>query len=49
MDDLPEIVCPECDLHFTVIWSNDGLGPAAEYCPRCGAPMPETEEPTDDT
>jgi len=30
-----DIQCPECDLCFVVIWSNDGMG-GPEYCPRCG-------------
>lgn len=36
MDD--EVVCPYCGFRFTVIWSNDGLGPP-EFCPRCGEEM----------
>jgi uncharacterized Zn-finger protein len=37
MSDLPEVVCPECDARFAVIWNRswetDG-GPL--YCPFCG-------------
>ena len=29
------ITCPGCGRDFTVVWTNDGLGPP-EYCPMCG-------------
>lgn len=35
-DDLPEIVCPECDAIFSVVWSRSPLIDGVEYCPFCG-------------
>lgn len=40
------IICPECDVHFTVIWNNDGFS-KLEFCPMCGAEI-DLEECEDD-
>ena len=44
-------VCENCNLHFDVVWDNDGMGAPIEYCPRCGEteineePESENDEP----
>jgi hypothetical protein len=31
------LICSECDLHYEVVWNNDGCGAPVVYCPRCGS------------
>lgn len=45
MDGNNQLVCPECDFRFEVIWQLDAMCIMGEqvicYCPRCGEELPE--------
>jgi hypothetical protein len=41
---MDDIICPECEAQFTVIWQNSiDTQDGPQYCPFCGAEMDYTE------
>lgn len=43
MDDIPEIICPDCEGRFSVIWSRQFEGQRPEFCPMCGVEIDYAE------